>query len=207
MIILFDLDGVIVDTESQYTRHWNAMGEKYLGKENFGITIKGQTLVQILDQYVDDPAVAEILENEVDRFECDMDFDPVPGAFEFMKKAKDAGIPTAIVTSSNEKKMGQLYRRYPDFKEWVNVVLTSEHFTKSKPNPECFLKGMEVLGGTPETTVVFEDSMHGIAAGTGSGAFVVGLTTTNPKEKLEPLCNMVIDNFEGLTIETLLEKL
>lgn len=207
MIILFDLDGVIVDTESQYTRHWNAMGEKYLGKENFGITIKGQTLVQILDQYVDDPAIAEILENEVDRFERDMDFDPVPGAFEFMKKAKDAGIPTAIVTSSNEKKMGQLYRRYPDFKEWVNVVLTSEHFTKSKPNPECFLKGMEVLGGTPETTVVFEDSMHGIAAGTGSGAFVVGLTTTNPKEKLEPLCNMVIDNFEGLTIETLLEKL
>ena len=65
---------------------------------------------------------------------------------------------------------------------------------------------MEVLGGTPETTVVFEDSIHGLAAGRGSGALVVGLTTTNSKEVLESLCDMPIDNFEGMTPQLLKER-
>ena len=139
MIILFGLDGVILDTESQYTRHWNSMGEKYLNQQNFGITIKGQTLVQILDRYVDDPQLAVILEQAVDKFENEMDYEFIPGALEFMKMVKAAGIPSAIVTSSNEKKMSQINKRYPDFKGLVNTILTAEHFTKSKPDPECFL--------------------------------------------------------------------
>lgn len=206
MIILFDLDGVILDTESQYTRHWNELGEKYLGQQNFGITIKGQTLVQILDHYVPDPELAVRLEQLVDKFEKDMDYQFIPGALEFMKSVKAAGIPSAIVTSSNNKKMKQIYDRYPDFKSLVSTILTSEHFSKSKPDPECFLKGMELLGGTPETTIVFEDSMHGLAAGRGSGAHVVGLATTNSRKLLAPICEMVIDDFKDITLEMLKHK-
>ena len=54
MIVLFDFDGVIVDTESQYTIFWNKMGKDYLGLEDFGLTIKGQTLKQIFARYFDD---------------------------------------------------------------------------------------------------------------------------------------------------------
>ena len=54
---------------------------------------------------------------------------------------------------------------------------------------------METLGGTPETTIVFEDSFHGLSAGRASGAFVVGLATTNPREAIAPYCDMVIDDF------------
>ena len=207
MIVLFDLDGVIVDTETQYTLHWNVLGEKYLGQKNFGITIKGQTLVQILDQYVDDPALGEFLEKEVDRIEDEMNYDYIPGAFEFMKTVKEAGIPTAIVTSSNKKKMEKLFACHPEIREMVDLILTSEYFSKSKPDPECFLKGMEMLGGTPQTTIVFEDSLHGLAAGRGSGAHVVGLATTNSREVITPLCDMVIDNFQGITLEALTEGL
>lgn len=207
MIILFDLDGVILDTESQYTRHWNVMGEKYFGDPNFGITIKGQTLVQILNRYAQDPELAAYLEDAVDKFEVEMDYEYISGALEFMKAVKQAGIPSAIVTSSANKKMEQVYARHPEIKELVDMILTAEHFTKSKPDPECFLKGMEALGGTPETTVVFEDSMHGITAGRGSGAYVVGLTTTNSREVLENLCDMVIDDFNGITPEMLEQQL
>ena len=45
---LFDLDGVVLDTESQYTLFWDEQGRKYLGIENFCASIKGQTLAQIL---------------------------------------------------------------------------------------------------------------------------------------------------------------
>jgi beta-phosphoglucomutase-like phosphatase (HAD superfamily) len=60
---------------------------------------------------------------------------------------------------------------------------------------------MEFLGGTPEETVVFEDSFHGIAAGRAAGAKVIGLATTNKREAIAPLCDMVIDDFCGLTVQ------
>jgi beta-phosphoglucomutase-like phosphatase (HAD superfamily) len=99
--------------------------------------------------------------------------------------------------------MSQVYKVHPDLHTLVDAILTSEDFSKSKPDPECFLKGMERLGGTPETTVVFEDSIHGITAGRAAGARVVGLATTNKREVIEPLCDMVIDNFSGFSLEDL----
>ena len=182
-----------------------SQAEKYLGLKDFGITIKGQTLKQILGQYVSDENVAGQIVEELDRFESEMEFGFIPGAWEFLKKVKEAGIPSAIVTSSNDKKMEKLYARNPEFKSMVNAVLTSEHFSKSKPDPECFLKGMEVLGSIPSDTIVFEDSIHGLNAGKASGATVIGLATTNSREDIAPLCDTVIDNFEGVSLKDIID--
>lgn len=197
MIVLFDFDGVIADTETQYTEFWNRLGMHYLGLENFGHTIKGQTLVQIFGKYFDgmQKEQEEILPLLND-FESNMSYEYIPGAEQFMQELKAAGIRSAIVTSSNNIKMANAYKAHPELKELVDQVLTSEHFSKSKPDPECFLKGMEVLGSTPEETIVFEDSFHGLAAGRASGAKVIGLATTNKREAIAPLCDMVIDDFK-----------
>ena len=199
MIVLFDFDGVIADTESQYTVFWNKMGKDYLGLEEFGHTIKGQTLVQIFGKYFEgmEKQQAEIVPM-LDEFERDMSYEYIPGVYDFMLSLKEAGIPMAIVTSSNDIKMQQAYKAHPELLEIVDAILTSEHFSKSKPDPECFLKGMEVLGGKPEETVVFEDSFHGLKAGRASGARVVGLATTNKREAIAPLCDIVIDDFTGI---------
>ena len=202
MIVLFDFDGVIADTETQYTEFWNRIGREYLGQEEFGHTIKGQTLVQIFGKYFEsmDREQEEIVP-QLNEFEANMSYDYIPGAQAFMKELKAAGIPMAIVTSSNDIKMSNAYKAHPELLELVDKVLTSEYFSKSKPDPECFLKGMEFLGGTPEETVVFEDSFHGIAAGRAAGAKVIGLATTNKREAIAPLCDMVIDDFYGLTVQ------
>lgn len=202
MIVLFDFDGVLADTETQYTEFWNKIGKDYLGLEDFGRTIKGQTLVQIFGKYFD----GMIREQEeivpmLNEFERNMTYGYIPGAEEFMKELKDAGIPMAIVTSSNDIKMSNAYKAHPELPDLVDKILTSEYFSKSKPDPECFLKGMEILGGTPEETVIFEDSFHGLAAGRASGARVIGLATTNKREAIAPLCDMVIDDFLGLTVQ------
>lgn len=204
MIVLFDFDGVIADTESQYTYFWNKQGKDYLGLENFGHTIKGQTLVQIFDKYFNGmiKEQEEIVPN-LNAFEENMSYDYIPGALEFMQELKRKGIRSAIVTSSNDIKMSKAYASHPELLELVDAVLTSEHFSKSKPDPECFLKGMEVLGATPKETIVFEDSFHGISAGRASGAFVVGLATTNKSEALTPLCDLVIDDFTTIDADTL----
>ena len=202
MIVLFDFDGVIADTETQYTEFWNRIGREYLGQEEFGHTIKGQTLVQIFGKYFEsmDREQEEIVP-QLNEFEANMSYDYIPGVYRFMQELKAAGIRSAIVTSSNDVKMANAYKAHPELLELVDKVLTSEHFSKSKPDPECFLKGMEFLGGTPEETVVFEDSFHGIAAGRAAGAKVIGLATTNKREAIAPLCDMVIDDFCGLTVQ------
>lgn len=204
MIVLFDFDGVIADTESQYTYFWNKMGMDYLGLEEFGHTIKGQTLVQIFGKFFDGMVKEqEEIVPQLNAFEQNMSYDYIPGAFEFMQELKKRGIRSAIVTSSNDIKMSNAYAAHPELHDLVDAVLTSEHFSKSKPDPECFLKGMEVLGATPQETIVFEDSFHGISAGRASGAKVIGLATTNKREALTPLCDMVIDDFTQISVEDL----
>jgi HAD superfamily hydrolase (TIGR01509 family) len=204
MIVLFDFDGVIADTESQYTCFWDKIGRDYLGIEGFGMTIKGQTLVQIFGKYFDGKTKEqEEIVPQLNAFEQNMTYEYIPGAFAFMQELKKRGIRSAIVTSSNDIKMSNAYAAHPELHELVDAVLTSEHFSKSKPDPECFLKGMEVLGATPQETIVFEDSFHGITAGRASGAKVIGLATTNKREALIPLCDMVIDDFTQISVDNL----
>lgn len=203
MIVLFDFDGVLVDTEKQYTHMWDAIGVDLLGEEGFGWKIKGQTLKQIYAAYVPDPQLQEAVTERLDEYERQMVYEFIPGVPEFLTALKEAGIPTAIVTSSNDKKMANVYRALPQLKSMVDMILTSEHFTRSKPDPECFLKGMELLGGTPEETVIFEDSIHGLTAARASGGKVVGLSTTFPAERIAPLSDIVIPDFTGLTIADL----
>lgn len=206
IIILFDFDGVIADTEPLYTRFWNVEGMKYFGEENFGIKIKGQTFKHISKYFSSEKDLAKAI-HDIDEFERNMPYDLIPGILDFLCELKKNGIPTAIVTSSHDKKMENAWRAHPGLKEMVTTVLTSNDFSASKPDPECFLKAMERLEGRPERTIVFEDSLHGIQAGKNSGAYVIGLPTTFPKEQLEELCDLVIPDFTSLTLETLLNNL
>lgn len=201
MIVLFDFDGVLVDTETQYTHMWDAIGRDFLGEEGFGWKIKGQTLKNIYASYIPDPELQEAVTARLDEYERQMVYEFIPGVPEFLKALKEAGVPTAIVTSSNDKKMANVYRALPEVRSLVDMILTSEHFTKSKPDPECFLKGMELLGGTPADTVIFEDSLHGLAAARAAKAKVVGLSTTFASERIASLCDMVIPDFTGITID------
>lgn len=177
------------------------MGKEYLGLDDFGRIIKGQTLFQIFEGHFEGMArEQEEIVRRLNEYEAGMSYDYIPGADEFMRQLKASGVPMAIVTSSNEPKMRNVRKAHPELWELADAVLTSEHFTKSKPDPECFLKGMEVLGGKPSETYVFEDSLHGINAGRAAGTKVIGLATTNPRETISPLCDIVIDDFRGFSL-------
>ena len=200
MIVLFDLDGVIMDTETQYGIFWNRTGKELLGLDDFGKRIKGQTLNHIISHFDGVSKSKDEIIRELYEYERNMSYDYIPGADEFMKGLHARGIPMAIVTSSNDAKMVNVRKAHPELWELAEAVLTSEHFSKSKPDPECFIKGMEILGGRPEDTYVFEDSIHGINAGRAAGAKVIGLATTNTREAIVHLCDQVIDDFRGFKL-------
>ena len=204
--VLFDFDGVVVDTETQYSVFWHKMGVDYLGMEDLESRVKGQTLMYIYDTFF--PGMTKEREEitvGLDRFEQDMSYDFVPGVEEFIADLHRNGVKMAVVTSSNDKKMQAVYRAKPEIKSMFNRILTAEMFTASKPAPDCFLLGMEVFGTTPETTYVFEDSFNGLKAGMASGATVIALATTNSREEITPLCHYVLDDFQGFTYDKLTE--
>ncbi|MDR0939238.1 MAG: HAD family phosphatase [Mediterranea sp.] len=202
---LFDLDGVVVDTEAQYTTFWAALGRAYFGEENFGLRIKGQTLPQIYARhFADNPEARRDIDARLDVFERQMSFDYIPGVEAFMADLRRHGARLAIVTSSNEEKMRFVYAAHPELTTMVDRILTAEMFARSKPAPDCFLLGMELLGTAPGRTFVFEDSFHGLQAGMDSGATVIGLATTNSREAIAGKAHYIIDDFTAMSYEKLL---
>lgn len=194
---LFDLDGVVFDTEHQYSIFWQKECQ-YYHPEQPGLEhrIKGMALTEIFNTFFKDVEEewGEIVER-LNSWESSMDYEYVAGFETFITQLKLHRVKTAVVTSSNREKMKSVYRQHPQFKEMFDVIMTAEDFDKSKPDPDCYLKGMARFGCTSGETVVFEDSVNGLKAGKASGALLIGLDTTNPKEIVEEYTNHIINNY------------
>lgn len=204
--VLFDFDGVIMDTETQYSIFWHKVGVDYVGMEDLESRVKGQTLTYIYDTFFAGKADEQReITAALNRFEQEMDYDYIPGVLDFIADLRHNRVKIAVVTSSNDQKMTAVYRAHPEVKTMFDRILTAELFAHSKPAPDCFLLGMEVFGTTPDSTYVFEDSFNGLKAGMASEATVIGLSTTNPREAIAPLCHCVLDDFKGFTYDKMLQ--
>ena len=202
-VALFDLDGVVFDTEPQYTVFWGGIARQY-HPEQPGLehTIKGSTLEQIFGKFFADvPNEHASIVERLNAFEQQMRYEYVAGFERFVTTLRSHGVRTAIVTSSNRPKMEAVYAQHPELNGYFDAILTSEDFSESKPSPDCYIKGAEHFGVLPEECVVFEDSFNGLESGRESGAYVVGLSTTNPAEQIASLTNMVIADYEDERVE------
>ena len=199
---LFDLDGVVFDTEPIYTKFWHNVGVKYCPTiPNFAHDIKGQTLVQIYDKYfAGEKDKQEDITKDLNDFERNMPFVYIAGFEDFVKGLRCKGIKTAVVTSSNLEKMQNVYNKHPKFKGYFDEILTSEDFVESKPSPDCYFKAAARLDVPLEECIVFEDSFNGLQSGIASGARVIGLATTNSIAEIEPFTKEVITNYDGFTL-------
>ncbi len=199
---LFDLDGVVFDTEPLYTLFWRNLDKRLRPNiDNFEHIIKGQTLVQIYDKYfAGEEKKQEEITAFVNEYEQNMSFNYIAGFEDFVKDVRSKGIKTAVVTSSNLEKMQNVYNKHPEFKGYFDEILTSEDFEESKPSPDCYLKAAARFGVSPKECIVFEDSFNGLRSGIASGARVIGLATTNSMAEIEPYTKEVISNYDGFTL-------
>lgn len=110
---LFDLDGVLIDTEGIYYDFWAEIDRLYpTGIDDFASYIKGSTLKRIMDYFKDEDVKADIVKR-LDEQECNMKYVIFDGVVDFLEQLRAAGIPCAIVTSSNEDKMAKsLFKNY-----------------------------------------------------------------------------------------------
>ena len=203
---LFDLDGVVFDTEPQYTVFWGSQCRLY-HPEHPGLEheIKGQTLTQIYDQWFSGPLLSQqpVITERLNAFEAQMHYDYIAGFEAMIADLRSHGVKTAVVTSSNLPKMQAVYRYQPLFQALFDAILTSEDFERSKPDPDCYLKAAQRLGAATGECIVFEDSFNGLRSGRAARMAVVGLATTNSAASIRDLSDIQISDYQGITFDAL----
>lgn len=201
---LFDLDGVIVDSEGSYTVFWASVGRDYGCAPTFAYDIKGTNLTDILNRFPSEKDREEI-RLKIHDYEHTMKYPLFPGVIDFLKELRRSGFRTALYTSSDNTKMSFLERQHPTLLSLFDAVVTGSMVSESKPDPEGYLTAARLVGCDISDCYVFEDSYQGIEAGRRSGAKVIGVATTNPADRLKEKADKVIDNFIGFSVPALLE--
>lgn len=174
--LLFDLDGVLINSTPAVARVWrNWAIEHGLNPEEVVARAHGRPSITTVREYLPD-ADHEAENREVERREIhDLEgVVPLPGAIDFL-----ASLPTdrwTIVTSCTrplaEVRIAAAGLPLP------KKLITSNDITQGKPHPEPYLKGAQLLGFSAKDCVVFEDVPAGVHSGKEAGARVIAFTTT-----------------------------
>lgn len=197
---IFDLDGVVLDTEGMYTKIWGAVGRKYHPEiEGFADMIKGMTLRNIMDKWFPGEALQREVDETLRRYEAEeMEFRYLNGADEYIRGLRERGIKTALATSSKREKIESVKRQIADIESLFDVVVTAEDVRRSKPDPEIFQKAAELIGKGAGECAVFEDSLNGLKAGRAAEMYVVGVVGTYSRAQVEALSDVTIDRMAEL---------
>lgn len=199
---LFDLDGVLIDSETEYTKIWSEIGVHFKsGVPDLAHRIKGMTLDNILQTYWPDRSVHPEIREMLHHLENQMVYNWKSGARELLMWLRDHNIPRILVTSSDGKKMEHLHEERPDLFPLLDNIVTADMISHSKPNPEGYLLGASLANADPARCVVFEDSLQGVKAGNAAGCHVIGVAGTLPSAIIEPFCDLVVDNLTDLDPE------
>lgn len=182
---IFDLDGVIVDTAKYHFIAWKRIGEKvgFTLTHEQNESLKGVSRVESLDRILSWAKVT-LSQEEKDLFLLDKNEDYLaqindmgkeeilPGVLTLLQYAKDNKIPVALGSASKNatpilQKLG--------ITTYFDALVDGNHVSKSKPDPEVFLKGAALLEQDPKNCIVFEDAAAGIQAAKSAGMITIGM--------------------------------
>jgi sugar-phosphatase len=180
--ILFDLDGVLVDSTRAVDREWRAWAaRKGVDGDAIMAIAHGVRTVEVIRRvapHLDAELEASLIESE--EAEDKEGVVVMPGAVELVSSIPDGR--WGVVTSGS-RLLASTRLEYCGI-PLPRVLITSDDVTHGKPHPEPYLKGAEGLGFGPADCLVIEDAPAGIQSGLGGGMKVVGITSTYAAEKL-----------------------
>jgi beta-phosphoglucomutase len=211
--LLFDLDGVIVETAGFHYQAWRQLAQD-LGfdiSEEFNEGLKGISRMESLDlilkhggvELSDEQKLAlAVTKNDnyltlVSQMTPD---DILPGVQDFFKQIKQTDIKIGLGSVSKNAKM--ILERVGLLQEF-DAIIDGTKISRSKPDPEVFLNGATELGFMPNECIVFEDAVAGVEAGKRAEMKVVGIG----KAEVLTKADIVLAGFEGIELKALLEKL
>ena len=211
--ILFDLDGVIVETAGFHYQAWRQLAQD-LGfdiSEEFNEGLKGISRMESLDLILahggvelseEQKLALAVTKNDnyltlVSQMTPD---DILPGVQDFFKQIKQTDIKIGLGSVSKNAKM--ILERVGLLQEF-DAIIDGTKISRSKPDPEVFLNGAAELGFLPNECIVFEDAVAGVEAGKRAGMKVVGIGNAEVLTKAD----IVLAGFEGIELNALLVEL
>jgi HAD superfamily hydrolase (TIGR01509 family) len=204
--VLFDWDGVVIDSSSQHERSWDLLAaERGLtlpeGHFKAGFGKKNEVIIPALGWGSDPSIVKELADRKEELYRELVAAEGVvvlPGARELLLGLKESGIPRAVGSSTPRGNLDALFAA-TGLDALFDAVVCGTDVTHGKPDPEVFLKGAALLGLAPERCIVIEDAFAGIEAARRGGMKVVGVATTNS------LASLVECGDCDLAVESLIE--
>ncbi len=213
-VLLFDLDGVIVETAHFHYQAWRRLANEKLGFDisaDFNETLKGVSRLDSLDlilkhgnKSLDQDTKTEYATLKNDWYlalASQMTASEIlPGITDFFEQIKATDLKIGLGSVSKNAKMileavGMLH----DF----DVIIDGTCISKGKPDPEVFLKGAEAFGVLPSECIVFEDAVAGVEAGKRAGMKVVGIG----QPEILTRANVVFENLSDVKLSSLLNSL
>jgi len=204
MGVIFDLDGVLVDTSQFHKRSWLELAERegYDMSDEFFYSTFGMQNYQILPLLAGAELPAERLEQMAQWKErryrelMGSEVTAMEGAEELVAELKNSGFVLAIGTSTPRANLEPVLQ-HTGFGDFFDAYVTGEDVTNGKPAPDTFLKAAERLGAKPSCCVVVEDAIPGVAAAKNAQMIAVAVTTTRKREELHR-ADIVVDSLMEL---------
>ncbi len=211
--LIFDVDGVIADTEAL-----NARASALMMRQLYGVEVQPEDYREFVgtgdERYVEGVAekygVSIDTEAAVERrkqnfFEL-LEQEPLPampGVMAIVQAARvSADVGLAIATSGNSDKQFPVIEGAGLKLEWFDAVITGDDVTKKKPDPQIYLVTAERLDIAPARCIVFEDAPAGVAAAKAAGMTCVAVTSSVDAEKLAD-ADLVVDSLAEVSLAKL----
>jgi HAD superfamily hydrolase (TIGR01509 family) len=208
--VIFDMDGVIVDSNPYHKKALqqfceshgyhltdNEIRQKIFGRTNrdwltslFGETLTENEFLQMENEK--EQLFRQIFEPYIQ---------PIQGLLDFLKNLEKEGITRAVATSAPPDNVSFTLEK-TGTANFFKTIIDGSMVQHSKPDPEIYLKAIRTIGFAPHRSIVFEDSLSGIASAQAAGCPVIGITTTHSADEFDNV-NMIIDDFLDLNIADL----
>lgn len=211
--VIWDMDGVIVDTAPHHFSAWRKVfqkrGIKFTEEDfrrNFGQrndTIIRNTLGELTSQNGID-AIAREKERKF-RKAVRQNIKPLPGAIELIKSLGQHGFKLALASSAPIENI-KLLTKGLGIDNCFHAIVSGRDVTEGKPSPQGFLLAAQRLGVKPGNCIVTEDAIAGITAAKRAGMYCLAVTNTHPRPSLTE-ADLVVDTLEAVTVNDLEELL
>lgn len=205
---IFDMDGVLFDTECVFQQTWEELAAER------GLTLpvefteaisgtNGAVMCRVIERFFGVPDGLEIMTSCRARVRDKLSREvPVkPGAREILAYLRGAGLRIAVASSSSRAQI-ESNLNLSGLRPYIDAILSGEEVTTGKPDPEIFLRTAAAIQCEPEACFVFEDSMSGVYAGHAAGcATVMVPDLLPPTPDVVPLCFLISDSLNAALVE------
>ncbi len=202
--VLFDMDGVIVDTEPLHRKAYFKMFEDVNIDVDDALydSFTGQATLPICRTLCQHFNLSETPEHLVSTkrkhfkylFENDTDLAMLEGVHELIKDYYENGLTLVLASSASMPNINRIFERF-DLDRFFKAKISGADLKASKPHPEIFIKAAQLAGEAPENCMVIEDSTNGIAAAKAANIYCVGFKSPHSANQDYSKADRVITSF------------